>query len=172
MQDQLKNERWKKVKEFPDYLVSNLGRIKSLKYNREKLLKLSDDGLGYPRISLSCEGKSVRERVHLLVLKTFKPTKEKLICNHKNGRKADNRLDNLEWVTYSENLVHALSTRLNKSEKPVISDLGETFRSATAAGAYFGFGPKTIASAIGRNGRSAGRKWKYIKMESKNEPTN
>ena len=56
------------------------------------------------------------QKVHRLILKTFK-WESKLLANHKNWNKKDNRIENLEYVTYSENLKHAYDTWLRKSIK-------------------------------------------------------
>ena len=54
-----KEEIWKTIPEFPNYKVSNMGRVKSLNYNRtrkEKLLRFSKDKYGYLRVTISKEG--------------------------------------------------------------------------------------------------------------------
>lgn len=59
-------------------------------------------------------------RLHILVAKTFIPNPEnKRVVNHKNGNKSDNRVDNLEWNTYSENCLHAHDMGLNPSSKKI-----------------------------------------------------
>jgi len=63
-------EVWKKIEEFEDYEVSNLGRVKSTKYNKEKILK-SYDSLGYLKIDLSVNGIKKKIKVHQLVAMAF-----------------------------------------------------------------------------------------------------
>ena len=104
-------EIWRKVFGLEDYLVSNLGRVKSLKYGREKILKLLISTTGYPIIYIwekPYNRKKKVHKVHRLVLSSFTDSSEhKEEVNHKNGIKTDNRLENLEWCTRSENMLHA-----------------------------------------------------------------
>ena len=104
------------------YQASNLGNIKSLSkwdythYTKEKNLKPLNDKDGYHLIVLYKNKKPKMFKIHRLVLLTFKG-KSKLPCNHKNGIKSDNRLCNLEYCTYSENICHAFKIGLMKNHK-------------------------------------------------------
>ena len=154
-------EIWKPVKNFENlYEVSNIGRIKSkdrIMYNqynintkthdskrlsKGKILVGSKTPAGYKRVILvDINGNRNYESVHVLVAEAFceKPdTTEKLIVNHKNGRKLDNRANNLEWTTYKGNTQHARKTGLWKNvhfnKKPVLNiTTGKQYESAIAA---------------------------------------
>jgi HNH endonuclease/NUMOD4 motif len=119
---------WKTIKGFPDYQVSNEGDVRS---RRKKdfwlLLKGGIDSDGYHIVLLyPQEGKRVTAKVHRLVANAFIPnTDNKPIINHLNGNKKDNRVENLEWATLSENTKHAIDTELfktsfQKAERPVV----------------------------------------------------
>ena len=109
-------EDFKDVKGFEGkYQVSNMGNVKSLNFNhtkKERLLSTKGLRSGYPTVSL---GRKSNARVHRLVAETFlKRPIGKDQVNHINGIKTDNRLSNLEWVTGSENMQHALKNNLWK----------------------------------------------------------
>ena len=114
------NEIWKDVNGYEgDYQVSSLGRVKSFKYGKEKILKPGKGSRGYLTVSLSKNKKGKTIKVHRLVALAFiKNPQGKRTVNHINGVKADNRLSNLEWATDSENIKHAFANGLscNKGE--------------------------------------------------------
>jgi thymidylate synthase ThyX len=109
-EDELSNEKWRKIPSFPtNYEVSNLGRIRNLNNTRgflmqEPLIKETTLVQGYPSISLSWEGKSRLFRVHKLVLLAFVGVAgEDEEARHLDGCRANSRLENLAWGTSQEN---------------------------------------------------------------------
>lgn len=83
---------------------------------RGKAMNGHIDRCGYHQVLLYENGKTKNAQVHRLMLMAFKPTKnmDSLQANHINGMKSDNRIQNLEWCTRSENLHHAYDTGLEK----------------------------------------------------------
>lgn len=123
----MEKEIWKDIKGYEGiYQVSNYGKVKSLeriimrsnghpKPVRERILRQHFGNIEYLMVSL-CKNKSVKKYcVHRLILEAFILNPEnKRCCNHKNGIKSDNRIINLEWVTYSENMKHSFKMGLHK----------------------------------------------------------
>lgn len=105
-------EIWKVVPEFPTYIASNLGRIKKAHSmigsagnpRKPRLNPVS----GYYEI-LFCENyKKTMRRLHRVIAQTFiGPIPSKMEVNHKDGDPSNNRAENLEIVTSSENKFHA-----------------------------------------------------------------
>ena len=111
------NEIWKPILGYEErYEVSNLGMIRKIQGRYAgRILKCFTDSDGYLCISLTKDYKSKSFFVHRLVAMTFIPNLEnKPQVNHINGIKSDNRVENLEWVTASENMQHAWKNGLTK----------------------------------------------------------
>lgn len=110
-------EVWKPIKDFPSYEVSNLGRIRNKNTHRIKATAKDNDGYLKTTLIIAANGHKVykRKTVHRLVAEAFLGGKHPdLQVNHKNGHKGDNRINNLEWVTSSENVKHAYDAELRK----------------------------------------------------------
>ena len=110
-------EIFKEINEFNDYQISNYGRVKSLKHNSEKILSLCSNCCDYYFSILLKNGIEKSFLNHRLVANAFIPNPENKPCvNHIDGNKQNNHVDNLEWVTHSENTKHAYSIGLHNQK--------------------------------------------------------
>lgn len=134
----MQNEIWLDIPGYDGiYQVSNLGRLKSydrlVDYGKIKAIRkgrvlASREGkLGYLYNVFSVDLKRKTVKPHRIVAEVFIPNPHNKPCvNHINGIKSDNRVENLEWVTYKENVDHAFKTKLKsgiKGEKSHLSKL-------------------------------------------------
>ena len=122
-------EEWKPVVDFPQYMVSNLGRVKSLSREAkggvkyiisEKILKVIINNNGYEWVNLYDGDKKKSMYVHRLVAEAFIPNPEhKPFIDHIDTNPLNNRVENLHWVTQKENLANPISKkrRLNAVRK-------------------------------------------------------
>lgn len=136
----LEREVWKDVVWYEWlYKVSNMGRIYS--YLSKKIRKVSFGKFWYGHLSLSDNCVNHEYLIHRLVAIAFLENKEnKEQVNHVNGIKSDNTVQNLEWVTQSENQIHALNAWLKKRKKTFQYDMEwnliNTFNSVVDAGKF------------------------------------
>ena len=178
-------EIWENIKEYEGlYKISNFGGIKSLSKiiecvndrsykTKEKLMTPYKWNSGYLAIKLSKHKKYSGFSIHRLVAQAFIPNPENKCCvNHKNGIKTDNRVVNLEWVTYKENHIHArennLYTGYEHSRKILMLSLNGNpllkFDSITDACKSIGISHQTRISEVLRGVKESahGYKWEYL----------
>lgn len=107
-------EIWKNVVGFEGiYQVSNLGNVKVLEndvdygnricHRRERILKQHNSSDGYPMVKLK---DNRNHNVHRLVAEAFLGVEQNMEVDHINAIRTDNRIENLRWVTHSENIKH------------------------------------------------------------------
>lgn len=116
-------EIWKEL-EILNYYISNYGNLKKENYrfrkkptNKTILIKPTIKENGYLQVTLydKISKKSEKKYVHRLVAQAFIPNPNNLPCvNHIDGNKQNNRVDNLEWCSYKQNMEHAVKTGLYK----------------------------------------------------------
>ena len=161
-------EIWKDIPNYEGlYQVSNIGRIKSIRFNKEKIMKLKNKN-GYLSVSLSDKyGKQKYFQVHRLVALVFvEGYQEGLQVNHINEIRDDNRAENLEWCTakYNSNYGnHNKKVSQSKQKKIYCVELDKVFESITQASEELGCSISAISNCLrGRNEKSMGYHWEYI----------
>ena len=161
-------------KEYPlntNYIVYSDGRIYSKRFNKFLTPKLNWDG--YQRIQMWKNGKCNMISWHRIIAQTFIENPNNYdVVNHKNGIKSDNRVENLEWCTQQQNIIHAWKTGLSKGNKKVdMLDLNntfiQTFENAILAGKFINRHPSGITHCCRNEIKTCGNyKWRYSKTSN------
>jgi hypothetical protein len=96
------------IPNFSEYYISKEGIVARIRNEKQRLLNERPTATGYRRVTMvDDDGISRNRNIHRLLMSTFIPNAENKKCiNHINGIKSDNRLENLEWCTHSENTWH------------------------------------------------------------------
>lgn len=184
---QTQEEIWKDVVGYEGlYQVSNLGRVRSLgfdKWHKGKILNCRFDSRGrYLYVSLHKNGNSIRISVHRLVAITFIPNPKKLPCvNHKDENMSNNKVENLEWCDYSynatygnaryKNIIQRTKNNSKNRELPVLmkddnGNILKRFRSCFEASRFIGVSRVTIRRCCinrkeGKNHHAGGYCFEY-----------
>ena len=177
----MNKEEWSDIPGYEGfYQVSSLGRIKSMRRQGWKKLYLEGHKtrLGYIDVRLSRGGGAGKSyMVHRLVAEAFLPKDNaRPEINHKNGLRDDNRLENLERCSRSENMRHSYRVlkrippmlgKLGAHRKPVrCVETGEVYSSTCEAGRKTGLRREGIRdSALGRHITCGGFRWEYLMNE-------
>lgn len=162
-------EIWKTIPGYEElYEASNLGRIRSLPRatTNGRVLKLyCNSKNGYMYVSLSKDNVQKSRRVHRLVMAAFNGLNDGLQVNHLNGNKADNRIDNLEYCTQSENMKHAYIAGLEKpqTKKVICLNDGIIYNSVTECAKTYGGNKASQVTRVcnGKRKRFRGKRFMY-----------
>ena len=161
-------EHWKPIAGYDGYEVSSLGRVRSMKHKKVKILKPGNAGYGYLAVNLCKNGKVKYMKVHRLVAEAFIPNPQNLeTVNHIDEDKTNNNVNNLEWMTQADN--NRYGTRIARCSKQVqmfdksTGELLATFPSIKEAELQTGISSGNICSCCnGNRDKSAGGfVWKY-----------
>lgn len=116
----MEKELWKTVPYAQRYEVSTLGQIRNKVTNH--ILRPRLDRYGYPKlVMMSTDHKLLYKTVHRVVAETWLPDRDiSLQVNHIDGNKENARLDNLEWNTAKQNIIHSYETLLNTNTSHVV----------------------------------------------------
>lgn len=164
-------EEWRDAIGFEDfYEVSNYGNVRSK--DSRNMLCGGLNSYGYKVFILSKNRMRYTCKGHRLVAMAFIPNPEnKHDVNHKDGDKANNFVDNLEWVTRGENVTHARETlSVDYSQKPVVQvtisgDVIAIWASASIAGRILNIAPQMIGACCRYTAPTAGNfVWRYAEI--------
>lgn len=171
-------EEWRPIVGHPTYEVSSLGGVRRTKTGR----KLRPVELSTRYLGVTLEDR-IQYLVHRLVARAFiGPPRNDQHANHKNGVRADNRAENLEWCSPSENVRHAFRTLGRKNpfqgrfsaehptSKAIVAtsiETGEETRYASAMDAVrAGFDSSCISRCVrGDNAYHRGYRWRYAEPQ-------
>lgn len=179
----MNNETWKQIEDYPNYFVSNTGKIRNVKTGKELIQGLLPNG--YLRVHLKQDGKDYSRYVHRLVAQAFIPNPLGLdTVDHLDGNKLDNRVDNLRWLSNHDNVsrfhkeqaseewkkhqtqVHKIYIRnaYEACKKPVIcTETGIIYESGVDADRKLGFGKGCVNKVVkGKQEQTHGLHFEYL----------
>ena len=165
------NERWKDIKGFTRYEVSDLGRVRN-KYNK-KLKAIRCAKNGYCITDLKEDGVKSTKYIHRLVSEAFVDNPNNLPCvNHKDEDKTNNRFDNLEWCTVAyNNTYNDRAKKVGKHHRthhPLCKHIrcietGEIFTSVRDAGRKTNICSMSISYCLnGKQKTAGGYRWEVV----------
>ena len=159
-------ETWKAIPGYEGlYEVSDLGRVRSLDYNRTrktKIMKTRNDGRGYLQVQFYKDGISKKMKVHRLVADAFIPNPNNLeTVNHKDEDKTNNTVSNLEWMSREDNNIYSKARQvqmLNKQTGELLAIFPSTHEAERVTGIYHSHISKCCNGKLKSSG---GYIWRY-----------
>lgn len=157
---------------LPKYIITDDGQVYSQKSNR--YLTLQKNGSGYYRVYCCVNGKNKFLYVHKLVAEAYlpEPTPEQTQVNHKNRNRLDNRVENLEWCTPSQNAQHSvlenpqqyghlqkMVAQIDRYTEQVIKEYAGIKFASRETGVNSG---SIVKACQGKKPSAGGYKWKYV----------
>ena len=151
---------WKQIEGYENYEVSNEGQVRNKKTGR--ILKPQKDKDGYSRVSLSKNSKVKSFKIHRLVAIAFIPNPNGYdTVDHINYDKTDNRVENLRWMSRSNNAKDGSKMRV--TQKVYCYELDQEFDSINEAERETGIWHSNISACCqGKYKTSGGYHWKYV----------
>lgn len=152
---------WKNIPGYDNYEVSDEGNVRNRKSGR--ILKDGYTRGGYRKVNLRANGDAKSVKVHRLVADNFVPNPTGKSCiNHIDGDKTNNRKDNLEWCTHSENNKHAYKNHLTyrpensgvPKRKVRIVETGVTFESVSDCARFLGAAESGVSVCLSKPTRT------------------
>lgn len=175
------NEEWKEYPPNTDYLVSTTGRVQGWYKNKSRRRELKPDmgNAGYYSCHILIDGRRVNKPVHRIVAETFLPNPEGLPdVDHIDGNKTNNNVDNLRWMTHSENCKRVKGRKIPEGRPVVSIDKGKNIKyhkSLMDAARWIFDDDKTseylrnacsnIRQGIQTNGERYGYHWQYYPLD-------
>ena len=159
---------WDIIDEFPDYEINREGEIRNK--HTKKHLSLNPNAVGYVAVCLHKDKKAYNRQLHVLIAQKYIPNPEnKPIVNHIDENRANNNVNNLEWVDAKENanhgdrgekIAHRRSVPVN--EYDIYGHYIRTWVSVAAFGRHYNVAPSNV-SAVARGAWNAiaGRQVRY-----------
>ena len=164
-------EIWCPIKGYEGiYEVSDQGRVRSLKFGKERILKQGKPQNGYLQVDLYKNGEQKKYLVHRLVSKTFIPNPDNLPeVNHIDEDKENNTVQNLEWCDrkYNQNYGNRTQRQSEKCSKPVLQytksgEFVREWKSATDVERNLGYYSQNISSCCtGKRKNAHNFIWRY-----------
>ena len=156
------DEQWREWPRDPRIMVSNMGNVISYKRGAGYPLKVYHNNGGYQMVGVGASP----QFVHRMVAETWIPNPNHYLeVNHIDGDKDNNRVENLEWVTHSQNMSHAYRTGLRKVKTtPIrIPETGEVFESISECARRIGVSQPAISNCLaGRRSTHHGYHFEYV----------
>ena len=161
-------EQWITIESFPDYQISNLGRVKSFKYNTPRIISSCNFG-SYKGLYLRKDGRKHVQYIHQLVASAFIGPANGLDVRHLDGNRANNCLTNLAYGTRKENMDDARQhdtiargsslpqSKLTDSKVIKLRELRKEGITVPALAKQFNISLRTVYRAL------TGESWSHIK---------